>query len=151
MLKKLFYTDNNAITPILRLVLGLVIFPHGAQKTLGWFGGYGFSATLQFFSQQMHIPGILAFLVILTESLGALCLMLGLVTRIWAGLLTVIMLVAINMHSANGFFMNWNGTQKGEGFEYHLLVIGITLVLMIKGAGRWSADRSITLAQGARA
>jgi putative oxidoreductase len=80
-----------------------------------------------------------------------LCLVLGLGTRIWAGLLTVIMLVAINMHSANGFFMNWSGAQKGEGFEYHLLVIAITLVLMIKGAGRWSADRSITLAQRAHA
>ncbi len=150
MFKKLFYTDNNLSNFILRVTLAIVFFPHGAQKLLGWFGGYGFSATMQFFMQQ-HIPGVLAFLVILTESIGSLLLLLGLGTRIWAFLLTVIMLVAITMHSANGFFMNWAGTQKGEGFEYHLLVIGITLTLLIKGAGRWSADRSITLNQASRA
>lgn len=143
MFKRLLQTDDNLVSFIIRITVALVILPHGAQKLLGMFGGYGFKATMNYFTSS-GTPSILAFLVIFTESIGSLLILLGFTTRIWAAMLTVIMLVAINVHHANGFFMNWAGTQAGEGFEYHLLVIGINLALIIKGAGRWSADRQLS-------
>lgn len=143
MLKRLLQTDDNLTSFIIRVTVALVMLPHGLQKLFGMFGGYGFKATMNFFTSS-GTPAILAFLVILTESIGSLLILFGFTTRLWALMLTAIMLVATNMHSANGFFMNWAGTQKGEGFEYHLLVIGICIALIVKGAGRWSVDRQLT-------
>ncbi len=143
MFKRILRTDDNLVSFIIRITVALVMLPHGTQKLLGMFGGYGFKATMSYFTSQ-GTPAILAFLVIFTESIGSLLLLFGFTTRIWAAMLTVIMLVAMNIHSANGFFMNWGGTQPGEGFEYHLLVIGINIALIIKGAGRWSADRQLS-------
>lgn len=143
MFKRLLKTDDHLALFIVRITVALVILPHGAQKLLGLFGGYGFSGTMSSFTA-MGIPAILAFLVIFTESIGALLILFGFATRLWALMLTTLMLVAINVHHANGFFMNWGGTNAGEGFEYHLLVIGICIALIIKGAGRWSADRQLT-------
>lgn len=143
MFKKLLQTDDSLTAFIVRITVALVILPHGAQKLLGLFGGYGFKATMNYFTSS-GTPAILAFLVIFTESIGALLILFGFTTRLWAAMLTVIMLVAITIHQANGFFMNWTGTQAGEGFEYHLLVIGINLALIIKGAGRWSVDRQLS-------
>lgn len=143
MFKKLLQTDSSLTSFIVRITVALVMLPHGAQKLLGLFGGHGFKGTMNFFTSN-GTPAILAFLVIFTESIGSLLILFGFTTRIWATMLTVIMLVAISMHAANGFFMNWGGTQAGEGFEYHLLVIGINLALIIKGAGRWSVDRQFT-------
>lgn len=118
------------------------MFPHGAQKVLGWFGGYGFSATMQFFTGTMHIPAALAFLAIMAEFAGALGLIFGFLSRIAAFGIAMNMAVAIVMvHGANGLFMNWMGTQKGEGFEYHILALGLALVIIIKGAGTISLDR----------
>ena len=145
MLRKLFVTDDDAATAILRLVLGVVFFAHGAQKMLGWFGGFGFSGTMGYFTSVMHIPAILGFLAIVAEFFGGLGLMLGFVTRIAAFGIAVNMLVAIaTVHKAFGLFMNWTGTQKGEGFEYHLLVLAMAVFLMIRGAGAFSLDRAIT-------
>ena len=145
MLRKLFATEESAATSLLRLVLGIVFFAHGAQKMFGWFGGFGFSGTMSYFTGTMHIPAPLAFLAIAAEVFGGLGLILGLLTRIAAFGITVNMLVAIaTVHSPFGFFMNWNGTQKGEGFEYHLLVLAITAFLMIRGAGAFSVDRAIS-------
>src|SRR5437899_12917617 len=145
MIRKVYATDDNTATVILRLVLGVVFFAHGAQKMLGWFGGWGFSATMGFFTGMMHIPAPLAFLAIAAEFFGGLGLILGFLTRIAAFGIAVNMLVAIVMvHHSYGFFMNWTGTQKGEGFEYHLLVLAITGYLMIRGAGALSVDRAIT-------
>ncbi len=142
MIRKLFATDDNTATAILRLVLGVVFFVHGAQKMLGWFGGFGFSGTMGFFTGTMHIPAVLAFLAIAAEFFGGLGLIFGLLTRIAAFGIAVNMLVAIaEVHGAFGFFMNWTGTQHGEGFEYHLLVLAITAFLMIRGAGAFSVDR----------
>jgi putative oxidoreductase len=149
MFRKMFSTDDNAATAILRLVLGVVFFAHGAQKMLGWFGGLGFSRTMDFFTGTMHIPVLFAFLAIAAEFFGSLGLILGFLTRIAAFGITINMLVAIaTVHFANGFFMNWYGTQKGEGYEFHLLVLAMTLFLMIRGAGPFSIDRA--LAQGRR-
>src|SRR6266403_1062011 len=123
MIRKLFATDDSTATAILRLVLGIVFFAHGAQKMLGWFGGFGFSGTMGFFTGQMHIPTVFAFLAIAAEFLGSLGLILGFLTRIAAFGIAANMVVAIaTVHQAFGFFMNWTGAQKGEGFEFHLLV-----------------------------
>ena len=150
MLKKLFQTPDDKTLTIIRLVLGVVFLAHGSQKMLGWFGGYGFKATMGFFTQTMHIPAVFAFLAIAAEFFGGLGLLLGLLTRIAAFGITVTMLVAIFMvHLPNGLFMNWAGQQKGEGIEYHLLVLAMTVALMIRGAGAFSFDRAISGTQGA--
>lgn len=145
MFRKLTATENNFAITVLRLVLGVVFFAHGAQKMLGWFGGYGFSGTMHFFETGMHIPAFFAFLAICAEFFGGLGLIVGLLTRVAAFGIFVNMLVAIAMvHGGNGFFMNWSGTKKGEGYEYHLLVLAMTFFLMAKGAGAVSADRQLS-------
>jgi putative oxidoreductase len=145
MIKRLFKTENDMAIFILRLLLGLVFFPHGMQKLLGWFGGPGFSGMMDMFTTKMGIPAVFAFLAIMAEGLGSLGLITGLLTRVAAFGIAVNMVVAVLMvHLPNGFFMNWMGNQKGEGFEYHLLVIAIGIALMIKGGGRWSLDRVIS-------
>jgi putative oxidoreductase len=138
-------TDQSGSTLLLRFLLGLIFFPHGAQKVLGWFGGYGFTASMGFFTETMHIAAPLAFLAIAAEFAGAIALILGLFTRMAAFGIIVNMAVAILMvHGQNGFFMNWSGSQKGEGFEYHLLTIGVGLVLLVRGGGKWAIDTLIT-------
>ena len=145
MIRKIVSTDDSSATAIMRTVLGLVIFVHGAQKMLGWFGGFGFSGTMGYFTGTMHIPAPLAFLAIVAEFFGGLGLITGFLTRIAALGVAANMVVAIaTVHVPFGFFMNWNGNQKGEGFEYHLLVLAITLFLMIRGAGAFSVDRVLS-------
>lgn len=118
------------------------MFPHGAQKALGWFGGYGFSGTMGFFTGQMHIPALFAFLAIAAEFAGSIGLILGFFSRVAAFGIAANMLVAtLTVHASNGFFMNWLGNQKGEGFEYHLLVFGLALGVILSGGGKWSVDR----------
>jgi len=137
-------TDDFAMT-VVRLVLGVVFFAHGAQKMLGWFGGYGFSGTMGFFTHQMGIPAPFAFLAIAAEFFGGLGLIVGLLGRIGAFGIMCNMIVAIVMvHGHNGLFMNWGGNQKGEGFEYHLLAIAMTLAILIEGSGALSVDRFLT-------
>ena len=139
-----FRTDRTWQNFIIRVTLGAVMFPHGAMKLFGWFGGRGVSATLEGFAHNYHIPAILTLLVIGVESLGALGLIVGLATRFIAfGLLCDMIGAICLVHWPNGFFMNWFGKQAGEGFEYHLLVIGMALALMIAGAGTLSLDRAI--------
>jgi putative oxidoreductase len=143
-MKKLMSTSNDVTLTILRLVLGVVFFAHGAQKMLGWFGGYGFHGTMGFF-EHMGMPAPVAFLVICTEFFGGLGLIVGLLTRIAALGIGVEMIGAIFMvHLPNGFFMNWMGNQKGEGFEYHLLTIAMAAALLLRGAGAFSADRALS-------
>jgi len=145
MLKKILQTPDDKVQTLLRLVLGVIFFAHGSQKMLGWFGGYGFKGTMAFFTQTMHIPAFFAFLAITAEFFGGIGLILGLLTRVAAFGIACNMLVAIFMvHLPNGFFMNWTGQQKGEGFEYHLLALAITAALMIRGAGAFSLDRAIS-------
>lgn len=145
MIKKLFKTENDTAIFILRLLLGIVFFPHGMQKLLGWFGGPGFSGMMDVFTAKMGIPMVFAFLAIMAEGLGSLGLISGLLTRVAAFGIAVNMVVAVFMvHLPNGFFMNWFGNQKGEGFEYHILAVAIAIALMIKGGGRWSLDRVIS-------
>jgi putative oxidoreductase len=145
MFRKLISTDNDSATAILRVVLGVIFFAHGAQKILGWFGGYGFTGTMGFFTGVMHIPAPFAFLAICAEFFGGLGLIFGFLTRIGALGISCNMLVAVAMiHRQFGFFMNWTGAQKGEGYEYHLLILATTVFLMIRGAGAASIDRLLS-------
>jgi putative oxidoreductase len=144
MLGRLFKTDADWVMTIMRVVLGIVFFAHGAQKMLGWYGGYGFSGTMGFFTKTLGIPTPLAFLAICAEFFGGLGLILGLLSRIAALGIGVNMLVAIAMfHRHFGFFANWFGNQKGEGYEFHLLVLAIVLAIIVRGAGALSLDRAI--------
>jgi putative oxidoreductase len=145
MFRKLISTSDDFAPTIARLVLGVVMFAHGSQKMLGWFGGYGFSGTMQFFTQMMHIPAPFAFLAICAEFFGGLGLIVGLLGRVAALGIVCNMLVAIfTVHIHNGFFANWTGQQKGEGYEYHLLAIALALVVIIKGSGLFSVDRALS-------
>lgn len=136
-------TDDDFAVFIARIVLGLVMLPHGLQKLLGMFGGAGFTGTVDFFVGS-GIPYIVAVLIILGESLGAIGLILGFLSRLCAAGIAIIMLGAIFMvHLPNGFFMNWFGSNAGEGYEYHILAVGLALVVLIKGGGKWSVDGAI--------
>lgn len=140
-LQLLLNTTNQSAPLIARVTLGVIMFPHSAQKALGWFGGHGFSGTMNFFTGTLHIPSLFAFLAIAAEFAGALGLIVGAFSRVAAFGIASVMAVAIfTAHGANGFFMNWTGTQQGEGFEYHLLAIGLALIVIVQGGGKASVD-----------
>lgn len=146
MLKKLFTTDDDAGLALIRIALGVVMFPHGAQKVLGWFGGYGWSGTMGFFTGQMGIPALFAVLAILAEFLGSLGLITGLLGRVAAfGILSNMVVAVLMVHGKVGFFMNWAGTLQGEGFEYHILAAAMALLIVWKGSGAYSVDRMIAV------
>jgi putative oxidoreductase len=124
MIKTLIGTSNTLGPVLVRLALGAVIFAHGAQKALGWFGGYGWTGTIGFFTSQLGVTGTL--------------------TRVAAAGIVLIMIGAVLMvHVPHGFFMNWSGTQAGEGAEYAILATAMALSLVVTGAGRWSVDRAL--------
>ena len=143
MFKEFLTTDNSPAQLFIRLGLGIVMFPHGAQKVLGWFGGAGMAKTLQAFSG-MGFPAWSVAALMTVESLGAVLLVFGFLTRLWAiGIGVSITICMFLSHVQHGFFMNWFGQQQGEGFEYHLLVIGICVALLLKGGGALSMDRKL--------
>lgn len=143
MFKALLVTDNSPAQLFIRVALGVVMFPHGAQKVLGWFGGAGITKTLQAFAG-MGFPAWSVVILMVVESLGALLLVAGFLTRLWAvGIGTAMTICMFMSHIQHGFFMNWFGKQQGEGYEFHLLVIGICLALLIKGGGMLSIDGAL--------
>jgi putative oxidoreductase len=145
LVQKLLKTHPIIGFSIARLTLGLVIFPHGAQKLLGLFGGYGFSATIEMFTTQMGLPSIVAFSVIMIEFFGSISLVLGLFSRFWALSLTGMFIgIIYTTQLEHGFFMNWFGNQAGEGYEYSLLIIGMALTIIVNGSGKWSIDKLIS-------
>ncbi len=145
MLKKLLATPDDLALLILRLVLGGVFFIHGAQKALGWFGGQGLPGTLDVFTQGMGLPLLVAVLIVAAEFLGPIGLIFGFLTRPAAAGIFAVMVGAIGLvHLKHGFFMNWFGKQAGEGYEYHLLAIGISLALVVGGGGKASIDRLLS-------
>jgi putative oxidoreductase len=143
-MEPLFATDrHNSVLLVQRVALAAIMFAHGAQKLFGWWGGFGYHATMHGFVAQ-GIPAVLAFLVIMAETVGALLLVLGLFTRLGALGIAAVMVGAIaQVHAPNGFFMNWAGTKPGEGFEYHLLALAIAVPILIWGGGRWAVDSEI--------
>lgn len=142
-LSAFFSTPEDSTGLILRLGLAITMFPHGAQKALGWFGGFGFKNTVAFFTQN-GTPAPLAIAIIAAEFLGPIALVAGFFTR-WSafGIGLVMAGAALMVHSSNGFFMNWMGSQKGEGIEYFILAITLSAALIAKGGGRWALDRII--------
>jgi putative oxidoreductase len=144
MMRMIFGTQNDTTGLIMRLTLGGVMLPHGLQKVFGLFGGAGLQATMNAMTSKMGLPAPLAGLVILAESAGALGLIFGFCTRLCALGIALVMGGAIYLvHGQHGFFMNWFGRQAGEGFEYHLLALGLALALFIHGGGKWSFDQRI--------
>jgi len=144
MFKKLISTSDDIALTILRLVLGVVLFAHGAQKVLGWFGGFGYQGTMAAMTH-FGMPPALILLIMAIEFFGGLGLIFGFLTRIAAFGGLCLMIGAIFMvHLPNGFFMNWYGSQKGEGFEFHLLAIAIAASLLLRGAGPFSVDRTLS-------
>src|SRR6478609_7148322 len=145
MKNRIFKTNNDLTGLVTRLTLGLILFPHGAQKALGLFGGYGFTGTMAFFTDTLHLPWIIGFMVILIEFIGALLLIAGFASRIWSALIIIFFLgIILTSHLDNGFFMNWFGNQKGEGYEFHLLIIGLSIAILINGSGKYSVDEKLT-------
>jgi putative oxidoreductase len=140
LLNSLVATGDSFAPLFLRLALGFMILPHGLQKTIGAFGGYGFKGSMGYLTGTVGAPWILAALAILAESVGAVLLITGFGTRVAALLLGGVMVVAAAQHWSNGFFMNWTGQQKGEGIEFHLLALGMIVALMVLGGGKWSVD-----------
>ena len=143
---KILATSDSIPLMLVRLALGCVMFSHGAQQMLGWFGGGGFSKTLDGFEHQ-GIPAVFGVLAILAEFFGSVGLILGLLSRIAAfGIACVMAVAVVKVHLPVGFFMNWTGTLHGEGFEYHILAIGMALAIMIGGSGGASVDRALSRA-----
>lgn len=141
-------TSEDYAALIARLALGIMIFPHGAQKLLGWFGGFGFSATIGFLTNTVGLPWIIAFLVIIIEFFGGIALIIGALTRLSSlGVGCVMVGAVLTRHIQNGFFMNWGGNKAGEGFEFHILAIGLVLILLLRGGGVLSVDRALTSEQ----
>jgi putative oxidoreductase len=143
MLRRLLATTPDPALLVARLVLGTVIFPHGAQHALGWFGGYGFGGTLEWMTGTLGFPAVLAAPAIVVELLAPLALIVGLGGRLAALGIAGIMVGAASTHLGNGFFMNWFGSLPAgaEGFEYHLLAGALALVIALSGSGAWSLDR----------
>lgn len=145
MKQLIFNTQQEWTGFLLRCILGSVMLPHGAQKLFGSFGGFGFQGTMNFFTESMKLPWIISFLVIIIEFFGSMGLIAGFATRAWAAAFIVIMIGAIvTTNLQHGLFMNWFGNQAGEGFEYHLLVIGMCLALLLTGGGIFSVDGVIS-------
>ncbi|MEI7503981.1 MAG: DoxX family protein [Paludibacter sp.] len=145
-IKKFISTDQQSWSLlVVRLALGAVLLPHGMQKALGLFGGYGFAGTVGFF-QSMGMPFIIGTLVILAEFIGSIGVIIGLGSRFMAAsiLLTMTGAMVLGGHINNGFFMNWFGVQKGEGIEYFVLMIGLALAVVIGGSGKFSFDNLIS-------
>lgn len=142
--QKLVRTDSSVAPLVARVALGLVMFPHGAQKALGWFGGYGFTGTMGFLTGQAKLPYPVALVVIASEFLGAIGLITGTLSRVAAlGVASVMIGAVLTVHLHNGFFMNWTGAQAGEGFEYHILALALAAIVLIKGAGKGSVDLAL--------
>ena len=140
----LLRTNGDWLIAIVRIVLGVVFFAHGAQKTLGWFGGAGLQSTLRVFRENLHIPAPLALLAVATEFLGGLGLIVGLLSRVAAvGIAVVISVALLTVHLKFGFFMNWYGEKQGHGVEYHILVLALATVVIFKGAGALSLDQAL--------
>ena len=144
-MKTWIFKTTDSIAPVfLRLFTAIVIFPHGAQKLLGWFGGFGFEGSMNYFTGTVDLPWVVGFAVIIIEFFGSLFLLLGFATRFWSLAVASVMTGVILTNFTSYFFMNWFGTQKTEGMEFFLLAIGMSLSLLVSGAGRFSIDALIS-------
>ena len=140
MFRRLLHTERDYTALLLRLALGALVFPHGAQKLLGWYGGFGFEGTMAFFAS-IGVPALFGLLVIASDFFGSLLLVLGLLGRVAAfGTFSVMLGAMLLVHWQFGFWINWDGSQPGEGIQFHLLA-AVAIAVMVKGSGAWSLDR----------
>ena len=141
----LFGTFASKSLLIVRVVLGVIFFAHGAQKVFGWFGGPGLRGVIGYFKQALGLPAPLTVLAAFTECFGGLAMIVGLLVRPAAVGLILVMLVAIaKVHRPNGFFMNWSlEPGKGHGYEMNLALIAMALGVLFGGAGWLSIDRCL--------
>ena len=145
MLRNLLRTPDDKVLTLLRVVLAIVVFPHGAQKMLGWFGGFGPAGTIGFLTTQMHIPYAIALLVFVGEFFAPIALFFGFLGRLAALAIAIdFTTVALKAHVQNGFFMNWGGQTRGEGYEFFILVVAMAIALVARGSGALSIDRLLT-------
>lgn len=145
MIKKFFSTSDDGVLTFLRITAGFIVLAHGVQKLFGWFGGHGVTATMESFEQWFGLPGFVTFVVIMSDSAGAVCLIMGFATRFMASSIALVMVGAIALvHGRWGFYMNWYAERRGEGFEFHLLILAIMIVLIVRGGGKASVDRWIS-------
>lgn len=143
-MKKIFQTNGDWVGLVSRLSLGLVILPHGMQKLVGWFGGYGFAGTVNYFSS-LGIPVFIGWLIIIAESFGMMAIIAGFFGRVIAACMIIIFCGAVGLvHWQHGFFMNWFAVQKGEGIEFFLLAIGLCLSIILNGSGKFSIDQLLS-------
>jgi len=141
MVKRIIATNNDFTLLLLRISLGIVMMAHGLQKAFGWFGGFGWKNSINYFTGTIGLPVVLAAFVILIESVGAVLLIAGVAARINAFLMIIVIIGAFFAdHLQNGFYMNWFGIHKGEGYEFDILFWAIAIMIVIKGAGKWSFD-----------
>jgi putative oxidoreductase len=151
MLHQVLSAKNDWTGVVLRVMLGVVVAAHGAQKLLGWFGGYGFEGTMQYFTDTVGLPWLVGFGVILLESFGALLLIAGLGSRLLGAAMALLFVgIILTTHAQHGFFMNWFGNGSGEGMEFSLLAIGLSAGLVCNGSGRYSLDQLLTHRKGVR-
>jgi len=149
MLRDVLSTNPDWTLTIIRTIMGVVFFAHGAQKLLGWFGGPGLKETMRTMHDFLGLPLPLAFAAVATEFFGGMGLIVGLLSRVAAVGIGITMLSAIVMvNGRNGLFMDWFGTRKGHGYEYHLLAIALAVVLAAQGSGALSLDRLLFNAMG---
>ena len=149
-LPSLFSTKDDRLLFAQRVVFAAIMFPHGAQHALGWFGGYGFGGTFGWMTGTLGIPAPFAALAIVVEIVAPLFLLVGAGGRLAAAGLAAILAVAATTHAANGFFMNWVGANAGEGFEYHLIAVALAASIVVRGSGAFSLDRILAARLAAR-
>jgi putative oxidoreductase len=148
MESSLFSTNADWTLTAIRVTLGAVFFAHGAQKMMGWFGGAGMKETVRTMHEFLGLPVPLALLAMTAEFLGGAGLIVGLLSRVAAIGIGVIMLSAIVMvHGRHGLFMNWLGDRNGHGIEYHLLAIAMAIAIVVRGSGAASLDRLFYISQ----
>lgn len=144
MIKNMIQTESSVSTLVARVALAIVMFAHGAQKLLGIWGGYGFEGTMGYFTEHHGMPWILGFMVIIIEFFGSILLFVGFASRLMAvGTVAILTSAAVMVHLPNGFYLNWEGTQAGEGIEFFLLAITLGIITLIRGGGKWSVDGAL--------
>ena len=144
MIEKLLHTDPDYAWTFLRIIAGLIIFPYGMQKLFPWFGGWGIKKTLKQLTLK-NIPTFIAWLIIIGQSFGSIALVAGFLGRIAAGGLFIIFTGALIVHLPDGWAMNWFGEKKGEGIEYHVMLLSLLLIVIVRGSGAMSIDLWLTL------
>ncbi|HLO83362.1 MAG TPA: DoxX family protein [Chitinophagaceae bacterium] len=140
-----FKTDEHVSGLIARITMAIVILPHALQMIFGWFGGYGFGSTMNYLTQVEQLPWLVGVMVIMLQSVGTLLLLFGFMGRFFAASMIILFIgMIVTSHAHHGFFMNWYGKQEGEGFEYHLLVIGLATTVLLNGSGSFSLDAMLS-------